>query len=203
MTITLGERLYVLPPLPYDYGALAPVISEDLLKLHHDKHHAAYVNGANNILTKLDKARKEDSEVDMKAICKEFNFNFGGLFMHEKFWLNMAPTGKGGGKPGGKIGDAIDRDFGTFERFKKEFSQAAKSCEGGGWAALNFCGFTKGVQINQIEKHNLNVPPQQKVLLVLDVWEHAYYLDYKNNRGKFVDNWWDPVNWDEVDKRMP
>lgn len=203
MTITLGERLYTLLPLPYDYGALAPVISEELLRLHHDKHHAAYVKGANNILTKLDRARKDDADVDMKAICKEFNFNFSGLFLHEKFWTNMAPPGTGGGRPGGKIGDAIDRDFGSLERFKKEFSQTAITCEGGGWAALTYCGHTKAVQINQIEKHNLNVPPQQKVLLVLDVWEHAYYLDYKNDRGKFVENWWNLVNWDEVDKRMP
>lgn len=199
----MGEKLYVLQPLPYDYGALVPVISEDLLRLHHDKHHAAYVNGANNILNKLDKARKENLEVDMKAICKELSFNFGGLFLHEKFWKNMAPPGQGGGRPGGKIGDAIVRDFGTFERFKKEFSQAAVSCEGGGWAALNWCGHTERILINQIEKHNVNVPPQQKVLLVLDVWEHAYYLDYRNDRAKFVEKWWDLVNWDEVDQRMP
>jgi Fe-Mn family superoxide dismutase len=201
--IALGEKMYVLAPLPYEYGALAPVISEELLRLHHDKHHAAYVNGANNILSKLDKARKENADLDMKAIGKEFSFNFGGLFLHEKFWKNMAPTGKGGGKPGGKIGDAVIQEFGTFERFKKEFSQAATSCEGSGWAALTFCGHTDRVEVAQIEKHNVNVPPQQKILLVLDVWEHAYYLDYKNDRGKFVENWWNLVNWDEVDKRMP
>lgn len=199
----MAERMYVLQPLPYDYGALAPVISEDLLRLHHDKHHAAYVNGANNILTKLDKARKEGSDLDMKAIAKEFSFNFGGLFLHEKFWKNMAPPGTGGGKPGGKIGDAITRDFGDFERFKKEFSQAAVSCEGSGWAVLNYCGHTERILIGQIEKHNVNVEPQHKVLLALDVWEHAYYLDYKNDRAKFVASWWDLVNWDEVDKRMP
>jgi superoxide dismutase, Fe-Mn family len=203
MTVTVGERLYTLKPLPYGNGALAPVISEELLTLHHDKHHAAYVKGANNIIAKLDKARKEDLEVDMKAISKEFSFNFGGILLHEKFWDNMAPPGTGGGKPGGKIGDAIDRDYGSFERFKKEFSQAAITCEGGGWASLNFCGHVKGVQINQFEKHNINVPPQQKVILVLDVWEHAYYLDYKNDRAKFVNAWWDLVNWDAVDKRMP
>jgi Fe-Mn family superoxide dismutase len=199
----MGDKLYVLQPLPYDYGALAPVISEELLRLHHDKHHAAYVNGANNILTKLDKARKENLDLDLKAIAKEFSFNFGGLFLHEKFWKNMAPAGTGGGKPGGKIGDAIARDFGTFERFKKEFSQAAISCEGGGWAVLTWCGHTDRILITQIEKHNVNVNPQQKVLMALDAWEHAYYLDYKNDRGKFVAGWWDLVNWDEVDKRMP
>jgi superoxide dismutase, Fe-Mn family len=199
----LVEKMYVLAPLPYDYEDLAPAISGELLRLHHDKHHAAYVNGANNILTKLDKARKENTDVDMKAICKEFSFNLGGLFLHDRFWKNMAPTEKGGGKPGGKIGDAITRDLGTFERFKKEFSQAATTCEGGGWAVLSYCGLTDRIVINQFEKHNMNVPPQQKVLLVLDVWEHAYYLDYKNDRSKFVENWWNLVNWEEVDKRMP
>ncbi len=195
--------MYVLAPLPYDYGALAPVISEELLRLHHDKHHAAYVNGANNILTKLENARKESKDLDMKAICKEFSFNFGGLFLHELFWKNMSPIGKGGGKPGGKIGDVINEEFGSFDRFKKEFTATAVSAEGSGWAALIFCGHTKRPLLMQVEKHNVNVDPQHKVLLVLDVWEHAYYLDYKNERPKFVENWWNLVNWEEVEKRLP
>ena len=203
MPLTLGERLYSQPALPYDYGALAPVISEEQLKLHYDKHHAAYVKGANDILLKLDKARREDAEVDMKAICKEFNFNYGGLTLHQLFWPCMAPTGKGGGKPGGRIADYVEKDFGTFERFKKEFTQVAIKCEGSGWASLNYCGATDGVQINQVEKHNVNVPAQQRFLLLLDVWEHAYYRDYQNDRAKFVNSWWDLVNWDEVERRLP
>ncbi len=197
------SKVYTLMPLPYDYKALAPTISEELLRLHHDKHHAAYVNGANAILQKLDKARKENVDLDMKAICKEYSFHFGGLFLHEKFWQNMAPTGTGGGKPGGKIGDIINKEFGTFERFKKEFSAVANSVEGSGWAAMVFCGHIKKPVLVQIEKHNVNVTPAQKQLLVLDVWEHAYYLDYKNDRGKFVESWWNLVNWDEVEKRLP
>jgi Fe-Mn family superoxide dismutase len=115
----------------------------------------------------------------------------------------MAPTGTGGGRPGGKIGDIIDKEFGSFDRFKKEFSMVANSVEGSGWAAMVFCGHIKRPQLVQIEKHNVNVTPQQKHLLVLDVWEHAYYLDYKNDRGKFVESWWNLVNWDEVEKRLP
>ncbi len=199
----MSEKKYVLQPLPYDYNALEPVISEGLLRLHHDKHHAAYVNGANNILTKLENARKENKDLDMKAICKEFSFNFGGLFLHELFWKNMSPTGNGGGKPGGRIGDVIDEEFGSFDRFKKEFSATAVSAEGSGWAALVLCGHTKRPLLMQIEKHNVNVDPQHKLLLVLDVWEHAYYLDYKNERPKFVENWWNLVNWEEVEKRLP
>lgn len=201
--IKLGEKLYVLAPLPYDYGALVPSISEELLKIHHDKHHAAYINGANAILQKLDKARKENTDLDMKAISKEFSFHFGGLLLHEKFWQNMAPIGKGGGKPGGRIGDAIIKEFGTFERFKKDFTLTANSVEGSGWAVLGYCGHTDRPLIGQIEKHNVNVPPQMRILLVLDVWEHAYYLDYKNDRAKFIENWWNLVNWDAVEKRMP
>ncbi|MCU0861298.1 MAG: superoxide dismutase [Methanomassiliicoccales archaeon] len=199
----MGEKQYQLQPLPYDYKALAPVISEDLLRLHHDKHHAAYVNGANAILQKFEKARKEGTDLDLKAITKEYSFHFGGLFLHERFWQNMGPTGKSGGKPGGRIGDAIEKEFGSFERFKKEFSAVASSVEGSGWAALVFCGHIERPQLVQIEKHNVNVTPQQKVLLVLDVWEHAYYLDYKNDRGKFIENWWNVVNWDAVEKRLP
>jgi Fe-Mn family superoxide dismutase len=197
------SKVYTLMPLPYDYKALAPTISEELLRLHHDKHHAAYVNGANAILQKLEKARKENADLDMKAISKEYSFHFGGLFLHETFWRNMAPTGTGGGKPGGKIGDIINKEFGSFDRFKKEFSAVANSVEGSGWAAMVFCGHIKRPQLVQIEKHNVNLTPAQKHLLVLDVWEHAYYLDYKNDRGKFVESWWNLVNWDEVEKRLP
>ncbi|MDD1744063.1 MAG: superoxide dismutase [Methanomassiliicoccales archaeon] len=199
----MAENLYVLAPLPYDYGALAPSISEELLRLHHDKHNAAYVTGANAILQKLEKARKENADLDMKAIAKEFSFHFGGLFLHERFWQNMAPTGTGGGKPGGRIGDIIDKEFGSFERFKKEFTAVANSVEGSGWASMVFCGQLKRPLLVQIEKHNVNVTPNLKHLLVLDVWEHAYYLDYKNDRGKFVDSWWNLVNWAEVEKRIP
>ena len=199
----MGDKLYQLQPLPYEYNALEPVISEGLLRLHHDKHHAAYVNGANAIVQKLGKARKENADLDMKAICKEYSFHFGGLFLHERFWQNMGPANKAGGKPGGRFGDLINKEFGSFDRFKKEFTQVANSVEGSGWAAVVYCGHIETPVIVQIEKHNINVTPQQKVLLVLDVWEHAYYLDYKNDRAKFIENWWNVVNWDAVEKRLP
>jgi hypothetical protein len=109
LVIKMNKKIYVQAPLPYDYGALVPAITEELLRLHYQKHHAAYVNGANNILTKFDKARIENTDVGTRAISKEFSFNLGGLFLHEKFWKNMTPIGKGGGKPGGKIGDALTR----------------------------------------------------------------------------------------------
>ena len=191
---------FSLPKLPYDYTALDPYMSETQLKLHHDKHHQAYVNGANAIFDKLDKVRKENAEIDIKSTLRELSFHIGGHLLHSIFWENMAPAGKGGGKPGGTIADALQKEFGSFERFKKEFSQAATSVEGSGWAALAKHPCIDRPLIMQIEKHNVNVYPSFHFLVVLDVWEHAYYVDYKNDRAKFVENFWNVVNWDYANK---
>jgi superoxide dismutase, Fe-Mn family len=193
-------RTFSLPKLPYGYNELAPYMSEQQLTLHHDKHHLAYVNGANGIFDKLDKARKENTELDVKATLKELSFHFGGHLLHSAFWDCMTPPAKGGGKPGGAIADALMKEFGSFERFKMEFSKAATSVEGSGWAALVAQQCVDRPLIMQIEKHNVNVYPSFRLLLVLDVWEHAYYVDYKNDRAKFVDGFWNVVNWDYVNK---
>ena len=195
-------KTFTLPKLPYDYNALAPYISEQQLKLHHDKHHQAYVNGANAIFEKLDKSRSENTDVDMKAMLKESSFNIGGHLLHTTFWENMAPADKGGGKPGGAVADMIDMGFGSFERFKKEFTIAATSTEGSGWVALAVHPCIGRPLIMQIEKHNVNVYPTFNILMVLDVWEHAYYLDYKNERPKFVEAFWNLVNWDKVNQTL-
>jgi len=195
-------RFYVLPKLPYGYKDLEPHMSEEQLRIHHSKHHQAYVNGANAILQKLDKARKEGTDLDIKSTLKELSFNIGGHILHSRFWGNLAPTGKGGVKPGGVLGDALAKEFGSFERFKKEFSQAAVSVEGSGWAALTLCRQTNRPIIMQIEKHNTNVYPMFQILMVLDVFEHAYYIDYKNERAKFVEAFWNIANWDAANKRL-
>jgi superoxide dismutase, Fe-Mn family len=195
------RKFYALPELPYAYNALEPFISETQLKLHHDKHHAAYVNGANGIFERLDKARQAGTDVDIKAVAKELSFNVGGHILHSLFWANLAPA-KNTKEPGGTLAVSIEDEYGSLERFKKEFSQAAISTEGSGWGALALCGQTHRPMIMQIEKHNANVVPQEKILMVLDVWEHAYYLDYKNERAKFVEAFWKIVNWDEVNKRL-
>jgi len=196
------SKFYILPELPYGYRDLEPHISEEQLRIHHQKHHQGYVNGANTIFQKLEKARKDGTDLDVKSTLKELSFNIGGHILHSLFWPNLAPAGKGGGKPGGVLGGAIEKEFGSFERFKKEFTQAAVSVEGSGWATLSFCRQTNRPIIMQIEKHNTNVYPMFRILMVLDVWEHAYYLDYKNERAKFVDAFWSIVNWDEVNKRL-
>jgi Fe-Mn family superoxide dismutase len=193
---------YTLPKLGYELKALAPHISEAQLTLHYQKHHQAYVTGANALFEKLDKARKEGTDLDMKATLKELSFHVGGHRLHTIFWENLAPAGKGGGgEPKGALAKAITADFGSFARFKKEFTATATSVEGSGWAALTFSRTTNRLLLTQIEKHNVNVMPGSPILLVLDVWEHAYYLDYKNDRAKFVEAFWNIVNWDAVNRR--
>lgn len=198
----MDNKFYVLPKLPYDYRDLEPFMSETQLMIHHDKHHQAYVNGANAILEKLEKARKEGIDLDMKSTLKELSFNIGGHLLHSLFWDNLTPASEASLKPTGTIANEIEREFGSFERFKKEFTQAALSVEGSGWAALTFDIQTKRLVIMQIEKHNNNVYPSFRILMVLDVFEHAYYIDYKNDRARFVESFWNIVNWNEVNKRL-
>lgn len=198
----MEKKPYVLPQLSFAYNALEPFISEAQLQLHHQKHHAAYVNGANAILETLDKNRREGIDGDAKALAKAFSFNAAGHLLHSLFWENLAPAARTAPKPQGAIAQALDAEFGSFERFRKEFSQTAATAEGSGWAALVYCRQTQRPLLMQIEKHNTNVIPMFRVLLVLDVWEHAYYLDYKNDRGKFVEGFWNIVNWAEVNARL-
>lgn len=210
-----NNKLYVLPQLSYGYKDLEPYISEQQLILHHQKHHQAYVNGANAIFEKLEKARKDGIDLDIKSILKELSFHIGGHVLHSAFWNNLAPasdgrlrsdelrrTEGGGGEPRDELREAILNEYGDFERFKKEFTQAAVSTEGSGWAVLTYDKETGKLLIMQIEKHNLNVFPGIPILMALDLWEHAYYLDYKNERAKFVEAFWSIVDWSEVAKRL-
>jgi Fe-Mn family superoxide dismutase len=154
------------------------------------------------VLEKLDKARIEKAELDIRSTLKELSFQIGGHLLHSLFWGNLAPAGKGSAAPIGSLAKEIDKEFGNFDRFKKEFSQAAASVEGSGWAALSYCPLTKRPIIMQIEKHNTNVYPMYNILMVIDVFEHAYYIDYKNDRAKFIEAFWNIVNWPEVNKRL-
>lgn len=190
-------KTITLPELPYDYKALEPWMSAQVLTLHHDKHHQAYVDGANKVQAKLAEARTAGTEVDYKALLKEFSFHLGGHLLHQLFWQILRPAQENN-QPSGKLLEAINRDFGSFERFKIEFSQTANSVEGSGWAILNTCPQGSCLVISQVEKHNVNALPKFQPILVLDVWEHSYYLDYQNMRAKFVDGFWSNVNWDKV-----
>jgi len=197
----MENRFYFLPKLNYEYNDLEPYISETQLTIHHQKHHQAYVNNANSILETLDKARLEGGDLDIKSTLKSLSFNISGHILHSLFWNNLSPSEKTG-NPNARLIEVISKEFGSFDRFKKEFNQAAVSVEGSGWAALAFCKQTSRPIIMQIEKHNVNIIPMFRILMVLDVWEHAYYLDYKNERTKFVEAFWNIVNWNEVNKRL-
>lgn len=198
----MNKKLYTLPPLPYRYKDLEPYISEEVMTLHHTKHHQSYVNGANALLEKIWEAREKNLDLDYKSVLKSLSFNVSGHILHSIFWNTMSHADNEKNKPTGKILEAIENDFDGLERFKKEFSQAAVSVEGSGWAILTYDGLNDKLLIMQVEKHNLNYYPEHKILLPIDVWEHSYYLDYKNDRAKFVEAWWNVVNWEEVNKRF-
>jgi Fe-Mn family superoxide dismutase len=195
-------KKYELTPLPYSYEALEPYISREIMTLHHTKHHQAYVTGVNAALERLEKQRKGENPENVRGILRDLSFNLSGHKLHAVFWPNMAPAGKGGGTPGGSLADQINRDFGSFEAFKKQFSDAAKNVEAVGWAILTYDAESDTLLIYQVEKQNFMHPPDLPLILTLDVWEHAYYLQYKNDRASYVDNWWNVVNWDDVEKRF-
>ncbi len=194
-------KKYTLPPLPYAYDALEPHISKEIMTLHHDKHHLAYVNGANTALEKLENARKGNfSGVDVRAIERDLSFHLSGHILHTIFWPNMKPDG--GKIPGGKLADMINQDFGSFDAFKLQFTETAKTVEGIGWAILAYDQTSDQLITLSVEKHNMQAAQGTIPILVLDVWEHAYYLQYKNDRASYVTAWWNIVNWDDAAERL-
>ncbi|MGI6341219.1 MAG: superoxide dismutase [Minisyncoccales bacterium] len=194
------QKFYTLPKLPYAYTDLEPFISSEQLITHHQKHHASYVDGANKVFEKLENFKEGRIDLDMKAISKELSFYMGGHKLHSLFWNNMVPVNAK--EIPSEILKTIEKEFGSFERFKKEFTQAAISIEGSGWMALVYDKNTNRLLLMQIEKHNLNIYPDFDILLVLDLWEHAYYIDYKNERNKFIEAFFNIINWEEVTKRF-
>ena len=191
---------HALPPLPYAYEALEPVISREIMKLHHTVHHQAYVDGLNKAELKMKEAREKDDYDLLKHWEREAAFHGSGHYLHTVFWYNMKPDG--GGKPEGELLELIERDFGSFPMFKKQFSEAAKKVEGVGWALLVWSARAHRLEILQSERHMILTQWDTIPLLVIDVWEHAYYLQYKTERGKYVDNWWGVVDWDDVNGRF-
>lgn len=187
-----------LVDLPYKYGALEPVISKKIMELHHKKHHQGYVDGTNVALDRLMRFR-EGEKLPLRPVLRDLSFHMNGFRLHNIFWTNMEPPVENN-TPSGLIADLIDKNFGSFDVFKHEFSTAAKTTEGSGWAILATNG--KRLLVNQIEKHNSMHIAGFEPVLVLDVWEHAYYADYLNNRGEYVDKWWQVVNWDNVEMRL-
>ncbi len=189
-----------LPQLPYSYEELDGVISKQILELHHDKHHAAYVNGANAAIEKLEKSRKGEIEINTREVLRDLSFNYNGAILHEIFWNCMRKASENN-NPSGQILELINNNFENFEAFKKEFSAAAVQVEGSGWVAL-WINDKKEMSIGQIEKHNLLAMNGWKIVITLDVWEHAYYLDYLNNRAGFVEAWWKVTNWNYAEQQI-
>jgi Fe-Mn family superoxide dismutase len=180
-----------LPDLPYSY--------EQTVKLHHDAHHKAYVDGLNNAEMKLAEAREKGDFSLVKHWERELSFHGSGHLLHTLFWESMKPGG--GGPATGKIAELINRDFGSYDNFKKQFSAAAVAVEGSGWALL-CCNPAFGkLEILTAEKHQNLTQWGVVPVLALDVWEHAYYLKYQNKRAVFVEAWWNMVNWDGVNSR--
>ena len=195
-------KTYSLPPLPYKYSDLQPHISEKTMTLHHTKNHQAYVNGANAALEKLEKSRKGELQIDVRAVLRDYSFNVDGHILHSFFWPNMAPLGKGGGTPGGKIADRINKDFGGFDKFKSQFSEAAKTVEGAGWALMLYDSETDQLVLTQVEKQNNMHLAQMPLILGIDLWEHAWVHDYLTDRPKYVEAWWNVANWSDADARL-
>jgi len=191
---------YSLPDLPYDFGALEPHYSAEILELHHDKHHAAYVTGANTTLDKLAEARAAGDYGAVVGLEKTLAFNLSGHILHSIFWQNMSPDG--GGKPDGELAAAIDDAFGSFDAFKAHLTQATTTVQGSGWGALKWEPLGQRLYIEQIYDHHGNVGQNSQALLVIDAWEHAYYLQYKNVRADFVNAFWNIVNWADVAARF-
>jgi len=191
---------YTLPDLPYDYSALEPHISGKIMELHHDKHHAAYVKGANTALEKLEEARAAGDLSAVNLHEKNLAFNLGGHINHSVFWHNLSP--EGGGQPEGELAEAIKEFFGSFEAFQSHFAANAAGIQGSGWSVLGWDSLGQRLSIFQLYDQQSNVPVSITPLFMLDMWEHAFYLDYLNVKADYIKAVWNIANWQDVSARL-
>ncbi len=191
---------YSLPDLPYDYGAREPHYSGQILELHHDKHHAAYVAGANTTLEKLDEARSKEEYGTIVGLEKTLAFNVSGHVLHSIFWKNLTPDGAE--RPEGELAAAVDEHFGSFDGFRAQLTQATTTIQGSGWGVLAWEPLGRRLLVTQVYDHQGNVGNGSVPLLVFDAWEHAFYLQYKNVKADFVAALWKIVNWADVAERF-
>ncbi len=189
-----------LPALPYEYDALEPYLDEQTLRIHHDKHHQGYVSGLNEAEKKLQQAQQAGDFTNIRALCDALAFNYSGHLLHSIYWTSMSPDG--GGRPGGALAEQIERDFGSFEVFQSQFLAATNAVQGSGWGVLVWQPWGQQLVILQAEKHQNLAQWGTAPIMVLDVWEHAYYLQYQNRRAEFTEGFFDVVNWPEVAKRF-
>lgn len=191
---------YTLPDLPYDYAALEPHISGKIMQLHHDKHHQTYVDGANTALEKLEAARESGDNAAINLLEKNLAFNLGGHINHTVFWNNLSP--EGGGEPEGELAAAIAEFFGDFAKFQAQFSANATSIQGSGWSVLGWDSVGQRLNLFQLFDQQGNVPVGITPVLMLDMWEHAFYLDYLNVKADYVKAFWNIANWQDVAARF-
>ena len=191
---------FELAPLPYAYDALEPAIDKETMTFHHDKHHQTYVTGANTALEQLAEARETGNLANVNKLEKDLAFNLGGHVNHTIFWNNMSP--EGGGRPEGELAAAIDEYFGSFEKFQAHFTATAMGVQGSGWSVLAWDTLGQRANVVQMFDQQGNLPAGTVPLLMLDVWEHAYYLDYLNVRADYVKAFWNIANWQDVAKRL-
>ena len=191
---------YELPELPYDYSALEPHYSAEVLELHHDKHHKAYVDGANTTFEKLSEARDSGDFGTINLLEKNMAFHLSGHVLHSLLWKNMSPDG--GGEPEGELAAAVKESFGSYDALRAQISEAANNVQGSGWAALSWEPISARLIVEQIYDHQGNVGQGGPPLLALDMWEHAFYLQYKNVKKDWVEAFWNIVNWPDVAARF-
>lgn len=191
---------YILPDLPYDYGALDPAISGKIMELHHDKHHAAYVTGANLALEKIAEAQAAGNFATINMLEKNLAFNLGGHINHSVFWKNLSP--EGGDRPDGDLGAAIDDNFGSWDTFRAQLEAVALGIQGSGWAILAWDTLSQKLVMVQLYDHQGNIAPSMIPIVILDMWEHAFYLDYVNVKADYIKAWWNVVNWADAQERF-
>lgn len=192
--------IYQLPDLTYDYSALEPAISGEIMELHHSKHHAAYVAGANRTLEQIADAREADDFSHIGGLERTLAFNLAGHALHAMFWENLTPDGDD--RPRGELAAAIDQQLSGYDRMRAEMTAVAGTVQGSGWAVLAWDSIGQRLVIHQLYDHHSNVAITSTPLLVMDVWEHAFYLQYRNVKGDYIERLWSLVNWADVGRRF-
>lgn len=195
----MADPIYTLPDLAYDYGALEPHLSAEIVTLHHDKHHQTYVDGANTALEKLAEARDKDDFSDITKLEKDLAFNLSGHILHSLYWQNLGPEG---GDPAGEILEQINTDFGGFDKFRAQVTSAASTVQGSGWALAVWEPVGQRLVVTQLFDHQDNLMLGSLPVLAIDAWEHAWYLQYKNVKAEYFEAIWNIINWDDVASKL-